>query len=133
MQQLSLDLPPTTPALSRWACATPVAPPSAAVIEAIVAFGDLRSEREDGTVSIRISPARLAQPDMEARLGLQRFRALDVSVVWDEDEAEIVRVVDVRPVRPPAGPGPTGNRYADARMRGFPRLRPEPPRYEAAA
>jgi hypothetical protein len=132
MQQLSLDFPPTTPALSLWACATPVAPPSAEVIDAIVSFGDVRMEREDGTVLVRISPARLAQPDLEARLGLQRFRALDVSVVWDEEEAEIVRVIDARPVRPPSGSGPTGNRYADARMRGFPRLQAAP-RYEAAA
>ncbi len=112
-------LPTATPAVSYWFAGAPVAPPSGAVVAAVVQFGDLWEPREDGTYLVRLSQGRAEAEDIRLVLGDERRRALDISVVWDEAECEIVQVLDVAHLRAPVQS--TGNRYADARMRGFPR------------
>ncbi len=109
------------PAASLWAKTVPVAPPSAAVVDAVIAYGDLHEAREEGTTVIRVSRERLEKCDLRSLLGEDWTRALDVSVVWDDREEQIVRVVDLAPLRHPDEAGPTGNAYADRRLRGFPR------------
>lgn len=112
----TLPFPKARTPVSLWIAPTPVAPPSGAVIAAVLAFGDIREEREDGTTLVRFSPERLAIGDLDEMLGAETNRALDVSVVWDEREEEVVTVLDVAPFRA-QDCGPTGNRYADARLR----------------
>ena len=107
-------------ALSLWAHANPVIAPSGTVLGALISFGDIRDWRDDGTTLIRFSPERVEREDMRLLLGDERRRALEVSIVWDEFEEQIVQVLDTLPLRKPAL-GPTGNAYADARMRGYPR------------
>lgn len=115
-------LPPAIPAFSFWSASAPLDPPSGAVVAAVLQFGDLWDLREDGAYLVRLSPGRIEGEDIRLILGDERHRALDVSVVWDEDECEIVQVLDVGHLRPPMQK--TGNSYADARMRGFPRHGP---------
>lgn len=110
-------------ALSLWATAEPVAAPSAAVVAAVLALGDVRVECEDGRTSIRFSAERVAQDEIALLLGAERERALDVTVIWDEDEAEIVRVLDVAPLRVGrAADLRQRNTYAAARQRAAIRL-----------
>ena len=95
---------------------------------AVLAFGDLREEREDGATLIRFSPARLDHEDMRLLLGEELARAAHVSVIWDDEEEQLLSVLDAAPLLPPARLPPTadfraGNRYADARMRGTARER----------
>ena len=112
-------------ALSLWATAEPVAAPSAAVIAAVLTLGDVRTECEDGRTSIRFSAERIAQDEFALLLGAERERALDVTVIWDEDQAEIVRVLDLAPLR--AGRAADlrqRNIYAAARQRAATRFAP---------
>ncbi len=108
--------------LSLWAVPVAAPPPSSSVVAAVVAFGDVVEERDDGETLIRFSRARLEREDMRLLLGCDLARALDVSVVWDSQEDQIVRVLDSTRLQPvTAAPG-AGNRYANAKMRGATRL-----------
>lgn len=118
-----LAFPKSRIPISLWVAPVPVAPPSGAVIAAVLAFGDQREDREDGTTLVRFSPERLAIGDLDEMLGAELDRALDVSIIWDEREDEVVSVLDVAPLRAHDG-APIGNRYADARLRRG-RKRPE--------
>ena len=62
-------------------------------------FGDVREERQDGLVAVRFTAARLQREDMALLLGDERERARDVSILWDEAECEMVRVIDLAPLR----------------------------------
>lgn len=118
-----MKLAPTEvrPPLSLWARQSAVSPPPAAVISAILDYGDVCEPRDDGFLLVRVSPSRAAQICVDAALAGQRQRLLDVSIVWDEQEQQIVSVVDASAFRVPADDQLTGNAYADARLRGFPR------------
>ena len=113
------------PAASLWAAPLrPTVPVSPALVSAVLVFGDLHDAREDGTTAIRLSPARLAPGDLKQLLGVDADRLTDITVLWDDREEQVVGVIDAGALRPqtdPDGAGPTGNAYADARMRGFPR------------
>lgn len=106
-------------ALSLWGHVEPVAPPSAKVIAAVLELGDLRVDCEDGRTSIRLSAERAAQRDATLLLGAERERALDVTVIWDEAEDEIVRVLDVAPLRAGQAAKRQRNAYAAARQRSL--------------
>jgi hypothetical protein len=119
------------PAASLWAApARPAAAaPSPALVSTVLVFGDVHEFREDGITAIRLSPERLAPGDLKLLLGVDERHLLDITVLWDDREEQVVGVVDAGALRPgpePEDDGPTGNAYADARMRGF-------PRYEARA
>ena len=105
-------------ALSLWGHVEPVAPPSAEVVAAVLALGDIRVDCEDGRTSIRLSAERAQWSDAVLLLGVERDRALDVTVIWDEAEAEIVRVLDVAPLRAGHAAKRQRNAYAEARKRG---------------
>jgi hypothetical protein len=113
-------------AASLWAApAAPAVPVSPALVSAVLVFGDLHETREDGTTAIRLSPERLAPGDLRLLLGVDAARLMDITVLWDDREEQVVGVVDAGPLWPHPQPdpaGPTGNAYADARMRGFPRF-----------
>jgi hypothetical protein len=72
--------------LSLWRRDCPPAPPSEALVAAVLAFGDLRRVREDGCTVISFSPERASSEDMRMLLREDSARALDVSVVWSETD-----------------------------------------------
>ena len=87
-------------------------------------------EHDDGRVTLRFTTARLEQEDMTLLLGEERQRARDVSVVWDEAECEMVRVIGLAPRRAGREGVDRANVYAAARKRS---LRPAHPLHRAAA
>ena len=96
----AIAIPAAHAPLSLWsAAAAPVEPPSGRVVAAILQFGDVREPRPDGTRLVRFSPERLDREDMALVLGPERERALDVSLVWDAWRGELLRVLDVAPLR----------------------------------
>lgn len=122
----------THPALSLWAQPEPVAPPSAEVVAAVLTLGDVRVDCEDGYTSIRFSPERVDTSEIALLLGRDRERALDVTVIWDEAEAEIVRVLDVAPLRAGHAAARQHNAYSRARQRDMTRPETHPPQAVAA-
>ena len=82
-----LDLQPT------------VAPPSAALIEAIQTYADIEDAEGARWVRRRISAARLAQLEARGLIDVPAERAADVAILWDLQEEQIVRVLDDAPLR----------------------------------
>ena len=80
-------------------------------------FGDVREEHEDGLVTFRFTAARLERADMAEILGEACDRARDVSIVWDEAQDEMVRVIDLAPLRAGRETLEQANLYAAARGR----------------
>lgn len=72
-------------------------PPSAALIDAVLEFADLRDDMGGGRVLLRLSPERLAEPRTRAGLGPDAARLGDMAVIWDEREDVLFRVLDGAP------------------------------------
>lgn len=96
-----------------------VAPPSERVVAAVLQYADLREEHDDGRATLRFTADRLARDDMAMLLGEERERARDVSIVWDEAESQMVRVIDLAPLRAGRAQVDQANRYATARKRSL--------------
>jgi hypothetical protein len=80
--------PPSTPA-------APIAKaPSGALIDAILSYADEARDIGGGKVLLRLSPRRLADPAIRKPLGREAQRLADISVIWDEREDQIVRILD---------------------------------------
>jgi len=73
------------------------APPSSALINAVIEHADLRDEMGGGRVMLRVSPKRLADPGVLDGLDAEASRLGDVAVIWDEREEVVFRVLDGRP------------------------------------
>ena len=117
-------------AASLFSSAVAVTPPSEAVVAAVLQFADVREEHEDGLVTLRFTAARLGREDMAMVLGEERDRARDVSIGWNEAEDEMVRVIDLAPLRAGRESLEQANLYAAARKRA---LRPAYSPHRAAA
>lgn len=102
---------PASP-LSLWAAVAPVAPPSGAVVAAVLAFGDVHAPVAPDLVLISLSERRLLREDLRLLLDpAERGRAAEISILWRPSKGEMVRVVDdAQPVK------------GDRRLGGFPRL-----------
>ena len=109
----------TRSAVSLFTPSRPIASPSEEVVAAVLMFGDVWEERSDGYVTRRLSAERLACDDLGLVLTdpQDRARAQDVIVVWNDAEDEIVRVVDLAPLRVGRDTVEQVNRYAAARKR----------------
>jgi hypothetical protein len=70
------------------------APPSGALINAVLQFADLRDDMGGGRVLLRVSPARMAEPAVRDGLGEEAGRLADVALIWDERDEALVRVLD---------------------------------------
>jgi hypothetical protein len=68
------------------------APLTAAVVDAVLRFHDEEQDQGAGRTLLRLSPARLA--DVRATLGELAARAARVSILWNEREGEIIRVLE---------------------------------------
>ncbi len=80
--------PPSTPA------APIVRAPSAALIDAILSYADDVREMGGGKILLRLSERRMADPVIRKPLGREAARLAQVSVIWDEREDQIFRIVD---------------------------------------
>jgi hypothetical protein len=69
-------------------------PPPAAVVDAVLRFHDEAYDQGGGRTLLRLSDRRLHEPDVEAALGADTARAARVSILWNERESEIIRVLD---------------------------------------
>jgi hypothetical protein len=88
----------TAAASRRKAVATRLRPPpSGALIDAVLAWADLRDELGGGRVLLRLSPARLAEPGLRRELGAEAGRLGDLAVIWDERDDSLFRVLDGAP------------------------------------
>ncbi len=74
--------------------------PGADLIAAVLTHADLETRLGPQRVRRSLSPCRAAELREAGRLNAaEAARSLDISVVWDEAEAEVVRVIDDAPLR----------------------------------
>ena len=77
---------------------TPVAPsvqaPSGALINAVLAYADIQLDMGGGKIMLRMSPERMTDPVIRQPLGREAVRLGEVSVIWDEREDQIFRIID---------------------------------------
>ncbi len=81
--------------------------PGADLIAAVLTHADLETRLSPRRVRRSLSPYRAAELREAGRLNAaEAARSLDLAVVWDEAEAEVVRVIDDAPMRRKAEAGP---------------------------
>ena len=69
-------------------------PLSGAVVDAVLRYSDVAEDLGGGRTLRRISPARLHEAEVQAALGDAADRAGGVSILWNEREGEIIRVME---------------------------------------
>lgn len=69
-------------------------PPSGALINVILEYADIQHEAGGGRVVLRLSHRRMKDPVIKSILGREARRLSDISIVWDEEEGEIISVQD---------------------------------------
>ena len=76
----------------------PVAPavhaPSGALINAILSYADIQLDLGGGKLMLRLSGDRMTDPVIRKPLGREAARLGEVSVIWDEREDQIFRIID---------------------------------------
>lgn len=70
------------------------APLSGEVVDAVLRFHDIDEDLGGGRSLFRLSPARLRQREVKAALGKETARAANVSILWNNREEEIIRVLE---------------------------------------
>lgn len=68
--------------------------PSGALINAVLSYADIQVDIGGGKVMLRLSPERMTDPVIRRPLGREAARLADVSVIWDEREDQIFRIID---------------------------------------
>ena len=81
--------PVAVPAVARI-----VAPPSGDLINAILQYADVMQDMGGERTLLRLSPQRMADPVIVGLLGREAPRLAEVSILWDDAEDEIFRVLD---------------------------------------
>jgi len=76
------------------AAATVRSPLTGAIIDAVLRHADHHEDLGCGRTLMRISSKRLGDIQVRSALGNQLDRALGVSIIWNEREGEILRVLD---------------------------------------
>ena len=89
------------PARTFAAKAARPAPPSpaplpGAVVDAVLRFHDEVQDQGCGRSLLRLSAARLHDAEVEAALGDLTSRAAQVSILWNDRESEIIRVLEAQ-------------------------------------
>lgn len=64
------------------------------VVDAVLRFHDQAEAQGAGRTLLRLSEKRLRAPEVKKALGKLTARAANVSIVWDEDESQIIRVLE---------------------------------------
>jgi hypothetical protein len=68
--------------------------PSGALVNAILEHADIRQDLGDGKVLLRLSPRRANNRLVRRGLGRQADRLAQMSLVWDEEDGQVVSVCD---------------------------------------
>jgi hypothetical protein len=76
-----------------FAPARPQPLPSSVVVDAILRYSDVQEDVGGGRVMKRLSAARLRDGDVRAALGAEAAQAGRVSVLWNDREDQIVKVL----------------------------------------
>jgi len=69
-----------------------------AVVDAVLRFHDEVQDQGCGRSLLRLSARRLHDAEVEAALGEHAPRAARVSILWNERESEIIRVLEAQPL-----------------------------------
>ena len=69
-------------------------PPPAALVDAVLRFHDREDDQGAGRTLLRLSAERLRQREVRQALGKLAPRAARVSILWNERESEIIRVLE---------------------------------------
>ncbi len=78
-------------------------PPSGDLINTILQYADQQQAMGGGRVRLSLSARRIADPVISGPLGREAGRLHEVSILWDEREDQIVRIIDEpRGAAPPA-------------------------------
>ena len=64
------------------------------VVDAVLRFHDEEQDQGSGRTLLRLSKKRLRDAEVSAALGDQKKRAANVSILWNERESEIIRVLE---------------------------------------
>ena len=72
----------------------PTAVASGRLISEVLRLADVQEDLGGGRIRLRLSQARLKQPEVKAALGEDVSRAAELAVVYDEREAEVVDVTE---------------------------------------
>lgn len=89
-------------AFERMAAAGQPQPPSGALINVILEYADIQQPLGGGRLILRLGARRMKDPVIREILGRETRRLADISVLWDEEEGEIVRVLDTAAPPEPA-------------------------------
>jgi hypothetical protein len=64
------------------------------VVDAVLRFHDEEQDQGSGRTLLRLSEKRLRQPEVKKALGKLAQRAANVTILWNEDESQIIRVLE---------------------------------------
>ena len=64
------------------------------VVDAVLRYHDEVQEQGSGATLLRLSAKRLRAPEVKKALGKLATRAANVSILWNEDESQIIRVLE---------------------------------------
>jgi hypothetical protein len=76
------------------AAAPQVAPPSGALLNAILSYADISEDIGAGLTVLRVSARRMNDEVITKMLGREAARLADVSILWNDDQSEIHCVLD---------------------------------------
>jgi hypothetical protein len=74
--------------------AAAIAPPSGALLNAILSYADISEDIGGGMTLLRVSAKRMDDAVITQSLGREAARLADVSILWNDDESEIHAVLD---------------------------------------
>jgi hypothetical protein len=83
-----------TAAAPRNARPTQPAPLPGSIVDAVLRYHDEIQEQGCGRALLRLSASRLRDAEVAGALGELAARAAGVSILWDERESEIIRVLE---------------------------------------
>ena len=72
-------------------------PLPSAVVDAVLRYHDEVQDQGCGRSLLRLSARRLHDAEVEAALGDLAARAAQVSILWNDRESEIIRVLEAQP------------------------------------
>ncbi len=71
-----------------------VAPPSGALLNAILSYADLSEEIGGGLTVLRVSARRMNDQVITDLLGRESARLADVAILWNDEQSEIHCILD---------------------------------------
>jgi hypothetical protein len=71
-----------------------VAPPSGALLNAILSYADISEDVGGGLTVLRVSARRMNDTVITEMLGREAARLADVSILWNDNQSEIHCVLD---------------------------------------